>query len=151
MNTREDFAPYWLASSILDDLESSAMVQEFLAITYKDIHGMNVFGGLINRNVSTQSMHEAADRYSSIAVFLASIWTRPDEYVMTGRAIEQEIDVSFLRQQVPTDLFKHVQRIGEKAYQKEKANKNTRLECLPEALTPTGRYVWVWEETEPTF
>lgn len=96
MNSREDFAPFWLASSILDDLESSAMVEEFLATAYKDIHGNNVYGGLVNRNLRTSAMHEAADRYSSTVVFLASIWTRSDAYIMTGQNVEQKIDVRFL-------------------------------------------------------
>jgi hypothetical protein len=145
-NNREDFAPFWLAMAILDDAECQKAVEKFIQISYKDIHGRDVHGGLHVRNLVTGSEHTAADRYSSIVVFLASSWTMNAKFLLTGRDLSQEIDTPHMLLLKPPTAFKRALAIGEEAYRKEKQRPN--LSSANIEPPRTGRYVWVWDGDE---
>lgn len=88
---REDFAPFWLAMSILEDRQSCVAVEAFIATTYGDT------GALFIHNKRTGTMYEdAADRYASTVVFLASLWSRGDQYTMSTSRGQRSVDTAML-------------------------------------------------------
>lgn len=138
-NPREDFAPFWLAMTILNDPASSKEIEKFLKTTYDGC------GALFIHNRRTGSMYEdSADRYAATVVYLASIWSRDDKYTMSLHRGNKIVDTSILDQMEKPDTFKEALSIGEEAYRNQRTYSRQPYLSFVESAEPLGNYKQVW-------
>jgi hypothetical protein len=122
-NNYVDFAPVWLARTILEDSSYVLLVEKFL----RQIP-TNICGGIYVINKETGSKFAAADRYMPTIVFLASIWMRGQtNFKITGGNPEVEIDTKLLCPTMPPKVFLDAMNIGEEAYGRQEKERRSRI------------------------
>lgn len=109
------FAPTWLARTILEDKEASFHVENFITEIPRHYPG-----GLILFNLTTCGEYRGADRYMPTIVFLASHWTIPHRYqLLCGDTERIIVETSALEILKPPQNFLYATSIGEEAYKKD--------------------------------